>query len=335
MDPISQGVVGAVAASGLARKADVRLAALTGWTGGMLADADVFIQSTVDPLLQIEYHRHFTHALVFVPAGGLICAALWWILLRRRIPFRHLLIFTTAAYATSGLLDACTSYGTQLFWPFADTRVAWNIISIIDPLFTGPLLLLFAVGVVRRQLRCFHLAAAWALAYLLLGWIQNTRASQVQSGLMAERGHDDQADMATVKPSIGNLVLWRSIYRYEGEFYVDAVRVGRPGSRRIYPGRSVPALSATELKEGLPAGSTLAHDIDRFGHFSSGYLAPHPDETAVVGDLRYALLPDSVMPLWGIQFDRDQPEQHAQYENFRVIRDGDQARLWAMIRGSE
>ena len=41
-------------------------------------------------------------------------------------------------YATHGLLDSCTSYGTQLFWPFSDVRVAWDTMSIVDPLFTVP-----------------------------------------------------------------------------------------------------------------------------------------------------------------------------------------------------
>lgn len=38
--------------------------------------------------------------------------------------------------ATHGFLDACTSYGTVLFWPWSDKRISWDIIAIIDPLFT-------------------------------------------------------------------------------------------------------------------------------------------------------------------------------------------------------
>ncbi|WP_019218287.1 metal-dependent hydrolase [Legionella tunisiensis] len=44
-------------------------------------------------------------------------------------------------YATHGLLDACTNYGTVLFWPFSERRVYWDLISIIDPFFTVPLVL--------------------------------------------------------------------------------------------------------------------------------------------------------------------------------------------------
>ncbi len=42
----------------------------------VIPDMDVLIRSASDPLLAIEYHRHFTHALAFIPVGGLIAAAM-------------------------------------------------------------------------------------------------------------------------------------------------------------------------------------------------------------------------------------------------------------------
>ena len=36
---------------------------------------------------------------------------------------------------THGLIDACTSYGTLLYWPISHHRESWDIISIIDPIF--------------------------------------------------------------------------------------------------------------------------------------------------------------------------------------------------------
>ncbi len=37
-----------------------------------------------------------------------------WPLLRKRLVFKKIYGFALLGYATSGLLDACTSYGTQL-----------------------------------------------------------------------------------------------------------------------------------------------------------------------------------------------------------------------------
>ena len=84
MDPVSQGVLGAVCAQAFAGKGEVRLATVAGVAGGMAADLDILIRSTQDPLLTIEYHRHFTHSLAFVPIGGLVVAAVLWPLFRRR-----------------------------------------------------------------------------------------------------------------------------------------------------------------------------------------------------------------------------------------------------------
>ncbi|MEM7012764.1 MAG: metal-dependent hydrolase, partial [Verrucomicrobiota bacterium] len=148
------------------------------------------------------------------------------------------------------------------------------------------------------------------------------------------RGHAE-ADMATVKPSIGNLILWRSIYWHEGEFYVDAVRVGLMRPERTYTGTSVPALEAAALKGDLPPASTLANDLDRFDHFSSRYLAHHPDQPGVVGDFRYAMLPNSAVPLWGIRYNPAQPDEHVRFESFRSAHKEQRHELFRMLLGKD
>ena len=74
MDPLTQGVVGASLPLASARRRDIVSAAVLGFLAGMAPDLDVLIRSSEDPLLFLEYHRQFTHALVFIPIGGLICA---------------------------------------------------------------------------------------------------------------------------------------------------------------------------------------------------------------------------------------------------------------------
>ncbi len=336
MDPISQGAVGAIVAAALAKdKSAVRLAALVGWAGGMLADADIFIRSDQDPLLNIEYHRHFSHSLIFIPLGGLICAAVFWALCRGRKKFRPILLYATLGYATAGLLDACTSYGTQLLWPFSDARIAWNNISIIDPIFTLTILVLLGLAVRKCAASWSRVACGFALLYLGLGVWQNCRATAVQSELIVQRGHDDGAvSMQTVKPSIGNLVLWRSIYRYDGKFYIDAVRVGFLGGRDTFEGVELKVLELDELQRGLPEDSVLANDLGRFDHFSASYLAHHPDQSDVVADLRYAMVPNSALPLWGIRYDPKRPDQHVSFENFRAADPSTRKEFFRMLFGS-
>lgn len=333
MDPISQGAVGAVAATCGADAKTTRRALFVGWIAGMLADADIFIRSASDPLLNIQYHRHFTHSLAFIPVGALVAASLLWLLLGRwlKLPFKRLYVFSFLGYATAGLLDACTSYGTQLLWPFSDVRVAWHIISIVDPIFTLTILVFLFMGFRRRRVGWAWVAGGFAVCYLGLGVVQRERAEKLQLDLAERRGHRG-IEQTNVKPSLGNLLLWRSVYRVGEDFYVDGIRVGLVGEPVFYEGKRVPAVSVHSLQSRVP-GTFLAEDLARFAHFSDDYLAWHPDETNVLSDLRYAALPPSDLPLWGIRVDLKNPNRHASFETFRRLDKEQRARFFQMLRG--
>ncbi len=334
MDPVSQGALGALAAASSADPKRLRLAVGVGWAGGMLADADIFIRSSADPLLNIEYHRHFTHSLVFIPVGGLICAAVLWLVLKRWAGFKELLLYATLGYATAGLLDACTSYGTQLYWPFSNERVAWSIISIIDPVFTGAMLIALGFGFWWRRRKPVWLGLVFVTVYLVFGGVQHYRANEAVIQLAQGRGHLE-ASRISVKPSIGNLIVWRGIYEIEGGLQVDAIRVGLGGGVSVYEGDRIRGVDRRTLEAELPEGSVLSGDLERFAHFSDDYLGWHPTEPNIIGDARYAMLPDSSVPLWGIEFDPSRPDAHARFVTFREADRSVGSRLWRLIRGLE
>ena len=117
MDPLSQALVGANIAQIGAQKKDIRFATFCGLIAGMSADLDILINSSHDPLLALEFHRHFTHSLFFIPIGALLVTLfLKAILFRYSFSFKKIYFFSFLGYATHGLLDACTSYGTLLYW---------------------------------------------------------------------------------------------------------------------------------------------------------------------------------------------------------------------------
>ena len=140
MDPVTQGALGASWAEPAGRGGQLGAAAVIGAAAGMAPDLDLLIRSRTDPLLAIELHRHFTHAFAFVPVGALVCAILLYPLIGRSLRFRVCYGFSLLGYASHGLLDACTGYGTLLLWPFSSERIAWDLVSVIDPLFTVPLI---------------------------------------------------------------------------------------------------------------------------------------------------------------------------------------------------
>ena len=123
-------------------------------------------------------------------------------------------------YATHGLLDACTSYGTLLFWPFSNERVTWNNISIVDPIFTIPVLILIGAAIKTKRKIYSFFSIGWIIFYLSLGFIQYERALSTANDLAESRGHIPER--LTLKPSFGNLILWKSIYEHEKTIYDDA-----------------------------------------------------------------------------------------------------------------
>lgn len=329
MDPVSQAFAGASFAQSLARiRSGQKTAFIAGALSGMAADLDVFIHSGNDPLLFLEYHRQFTHSLAFIPLGALVCAVAVSLLLRNRTDFRQLYICCLLGYATHGLLDACTSYGTQLFWPFSDYRVALDIISIIDPLFTVPVMLLVLAGVATGHQGFPRAALLYGLLYLAFGYVQHERAMEALTRLAAERAHT--AGRPTVKPTLGNLHLWKLIYEHDGHYYIDAARVGR--GVELIPGESI---SSRIGLNGLPRESLQARDIERFRRFSSGYIAHYRDNPLMIGDIRYSLLPDEVEPLWGIHLAPDHPDRHALFRSTRHVTDATGRRFLAMLFGRQ
>ena len=328
MDPVTQGALGAAAAEAIAPRSCTPWAGVLGGLAGMAADLDVLIQSPTDPLLFLEYHRQVTHALAFIPVGGLLCALVAYPFVRRWLSFGRVYSFCLAGYATHGLLDGCTSYGTQLLWPFSNVRVAWNVVSVVDPLVTVPLLALVVVAAWRRRPSLARVACGWVLLYLLVGLAQRERAEAFGLSVAAARGHVPVSVAA--KPAFGNLLLWKTFYEYDGAYYVDAARLGVvPES---FAGESVPVLDVRRDLPWLRPGTTQARDVDRFRWFSDGFLARDPEHEGRLIDVRYSVVPNRIDALWGIEIDPAAgADAHARFFTSREITPEDRSAILRML----
>ncbi len=329
MDIITQGLLGATVAQVGAKPKEVRLASLVGFCAPLVADADALIRSAEDPLLFLENHRHFTHALSFIPAGALLASLLLWPFLRKRLGFKRIYLYALLGYATAGFLDACTSYGTHLLWPFNDDRIAWSIISIFDPIFSLALIVSIVFGVVKYQPLAAQVGMVFAAGYLSLGAIQHNRAESLAHMEAQQRGHFIERQI--VKPTIGNLLLWRSVYESDGIYYVDAVRVGLPNKGKIFTGSIVQAFDINRDLPQVTGQMMLYHDIQRFELFSDGFLAWHPERPNVLGDVRYSMMPTSIRPLWGIELNLEAPNEHVTFITHRTISDTERKAFFAML----
>ena len=326
MDPLTQGTIGAVLPQALSKK-NLGIVALLGFLSGMAPDLDIFIRSSTDPLLSLEYHRQFTHSLVFIPFGGLICALFLFVVFKKISPFnfKKTWLYCTLGYGTHGLIDACTSYGTLLFWPFSDIRIAWNNISIIDPLFTIPLILLIALATIKKKNVYSKIALGWAVTYLMIGMYLHNVAINVGKEIAEQRGHT--VTRIKAKPSFGNLILWKTIYETDNQFYVDATNLL---FNKIIPGESIKKLNQEEDFPWLKEESQQYKDVERFKWFSNDFLAVNPQNKNQIIDIRYSGIPNEIGGLWGVQLNPNKHNQEhvefvsmrsASIERFKVLRD--------------
>ena len=331
MDPISQGIIGSSFAQSFVRdKKILGLIGLIGFISGIAPDIDIFIRSESDPLLFLEFHRQFTHSLIFIPFGGAICASFFYCFskIRERISFKKVWFFSTVGYGTHGLLDACTSYGTLLFWPFSYERISWNNISIIDPLFTIPIIILVIFSIYLKKISLSRYAVCWAILYLLLGLVLNQKALNVGQELAKQRGHE--ISRINVKPTFANLFLWKIIYETENRFYTDGVSLLL--TKKIFQGNSIAKLNLSKDFEWLDADSQQAKDIERFAWFSQNYLAVSPDNRNLIIDIRYSILPNQISGLWGIELDKEANTlQHVKFVSNRKKSESSLKELFEMV----
>ena len=331
MDLITQGVLGALLAQTQATSKQLGKAVIIGGIAGMLPDLDVLIRSSSDPLLFLEFHRHFTHSLFFIPIGGLICSLLLYPLLGKRwkLSYRQTLLWCMIGFATHGLLDGCTSYGTQLLWPFTNERFAGSFISIIDPLFTLPLILFIYLAVKTSSQRYISIALIWMTVYLTIGYIQHQRAILLGEQLAKERGHTPTRLEA--KPSFGNLAVWKTIYETEGSFYIDAVK---PGifQTKVWKGTTLAVFDKKRDFPWLDLTSQQAKDIERFRWFTNDFLAIDPDNPQRIIDIRYSLVPNTATALWGITLSKEKNKSaHVRYTRNHQDKKESFYLLWSMI----
>lgn len=146
MDPITHGITGALLGKGFFSKRAHRVAIFAATIGAVFPDIDVFYDAlTRDPLAIIKYHRNVTHSFVCLPLFALLLAWLTrWVARRFKLEspsFWFLVLIYAVGIASHIILDAMTSFGTRIWAPISEERVAWDLLFIIDFTFTAIVLL--------------------------------------------------------------------------------------------------------------------------------------------------------------------------------------------------
>ncbi len=332
MDPFTQGLLGASLSCSFSKKNQIKIASLCGFAGGLAPDLDIFIKSKEDPLLFLEFHRHFTHSLVFIPVlGFLVATIMFFLFFRKKISFYLYFFYSTLGVSTHGILDSFTSYGTMLYWPFKNERVAWNLISIIDPIYTFILLVFFLFCFFRKSIKFCHFGLCFSCIYLFFCFVKYKQVIKIIDDHSKFNAH--KIERILLNPTIGNNILWRTVYKFKNNYYVNAVYVPYFAPPRIKEGKKIKFINKEKVFPNLPINSVQRNDIKRFSFFSQDFIYIHPEYPNIIGDLRYGTLPFDAKALWGIEVDVNNADNHVRFKNLRKFTNNDYIQFWNMIKG--
>jgi inner membrane protein len=215
MDSFTHLFVGGAIAAAIAPPGQRRAALLAGAALNTLPDLDVLpLLLSDDPVVRMTWHRAATHSLLVLPWVG---ALLWWWFRGRggrvaAAPRRWFWIFQLGLLSHP-LLDACTIYGTQLWWPLPVPPVMRGSLFIIDPVLTLTLVVgcLVAAWQGARPVAGKAVALSVAIACAYVGWsfVAKAMVDRVAERSLAAMGLADAPRFVTPMPF--NTLLWRVV----------------------------------------------------------------------------------------------------------------------------
>ena len=229
-------------------------------------------------------------ALIVIGLGVLTMRWLWkyyrtkWSDIGQRITWREWSWLFFWSVFTHPLLDSLTAFGTQLFLPFTNYRVALNVISVADPLYTFPFLICLIIASMMTRDTNRRAIANWAgiaLSSLYMLWCLNNKF-KVNRVFESSLQHAEIPYLRyTNGPVIFNNVLWNGTAETEDAFYMGMYSLN--DKRPYIKFRKVPK------NHELIAPYEDTYEIKTLRWFSNGFfnVEQKSDGTLVLNDLRY------------------------------------------------
>ena len=179
MDSITHTLTGAVIAKAMRDEKVGNWGTIVGLTMGAFPDSD-FVLGLFNRQFYLEYHRDFTHSLILIPFYALFFSWVFAKISRRP----HLWSFyriCLPVLVSHVLLDLLTSYGTMIFSPFSDQRYAWDLVFIVDLIFSGIIFFPWVASLLwKRKSGWICRGSLISLSiYVLFCLIQHDRAIEV------------------------------------------------------------------------------------------------------------------------------------------------------------
>lgn len=230
MDSLSQFVLGAACGEATLGKKIGNKAILWGGIAGTLPDLDViFMPFLNNPAYELGFHRGYSHSFFFLCLLAPLLAFLltkWYNSNPKskqlNTSFRDWFLLFFLALNTHTILDSFTTWGTQLFLPFSDMRVAINNIFVADPLYTLPFcLFVFACLFFRKDSKIRRLSnyTGIAISCLYLAFTFYNKSSVNLAFENALKKQNIQYNKYMTAPTPLNNLLWYGVIETDEAIY--------------------------------------------------------------------------------------------------------------------
>ena len=179
MDSITHTLTGAVIGRAINDERVGNWGTIAGLAMGAFPDSD-FVLGLFNRQFYLEYHRDFTHSLILIPFYALFFS---WVFVKisKRPYFWSFYKICLLVLVSHVLLDLFTSYGTMIFSPFFEHRYAWDLIFIIDLIFSGIVVFPLVASLLwkRKSSWVCRGSLIGLTLYVLFCWMQQGRALEL------------------------------------------------------------------------------------------------------------------------------------------------------------
>lgn len=283
MDSLTQIVVGIATAEAVLGKQLKNKSFIYGAIIGTLPDLDIWFGKLFDPLTAISIHRGLSHSIIFYLFLSVFLGSLIFKIEKRKIKLFHAIHATFLILFTHSIIDAFTTWGTQIFWPLP-YKVALKSIFVIDIFYTIPwIICLYFVfknqDFINRKkwlIRGFYITTA----YLILGLgIKTYVVNKFEKALSSQ---NIEYTEIIVKPTFSNIILWNANVMTKDSFLL--------ADYSLFD--SKPIIFDSYLKNDNLASSYKNHpEFKQLIAISEGWYTLEKSNNGIIfNDLRFGLL---------------------------------------------
>ena len=230
MDSLTQIVLGAACGEVALGKKIGNKAQLFGAIGGTIPDLDVIVGNLFfgNEIDQLAFHRGFMHSFVFafiapLVLGFVVYELYNWGKRKDTTTLKDWIWLFFLSIFTHPILDSFTAYGTQLFLPFSDYRVAFNNISVVDVFYTAPFLFCLLVVLFFKRNNPKRLKWTKAGIYISSFYLLLTVGNKFYTNSVFEESFKEagiETERFTTQPAFFTNFLWYGVAKTNNTYYV-------------------------------------------------------------------------------------------------------------------